>query len=127
MGKSFSPDWRSLRTKETPQWFKDAKFGIYTHWGIYSVPGFISEWYPHWMYKKGTLWNLHHRKHYGEPSKFGYKDFIPQFTAEKFNADEWATLFKEAGAKFAGPVAEHHDGFSLWDSDTPAAGHRAVP
>jgi alpha-L-fucosidase len=112
----YEPTWNSLKKHSHPEWLDDAKFGIYFHWGIYSVPAFLSEWYPRHMYKNGTIWNIHHRLKYGKPSEFGYKDFIPQFTAEKFDADEWAKLFKEAGAKFAGPVAEHHDGFSMWNS-----------
>jgi alpha-L-fucosidase len=114
----FDPTWSSLKKHQSPEWLMDAKFGIYYHWGIYSVParGSNGSWYPYNMYRKGTPQNKYHVKKYGDPAKFGYKDFIPQFTAEKFNPDAWAKLFKEAGAKFAGPVAEHHDGFSMWDS-----------
>jgi len=116
--KNYQPTWNSLGRHQIPEWFKDAKFGIYTHWGVYSVPAYgrNGSWYPHNMYKKGTDQYNYHVKHYGLPSKFGYKDFIPMFKAEKFNADEWAELFKKAGAKFAGPVAEHHDGFAMWDT-----------
>ena len=115
---SYKPSWNSLRIHITPKWFEDAKFGIYTHWGVYSVPacGPNGSWYPHNMYFEGTPQYEYHLKTYGHPSKFGYKDFIPMFKAEKFNPDEWAELFKEAGAQFAGPVGEHHDGFSMWDS-----------
>jgi len=114
----YKPYWNSLKTHITPKWFRNAKFGIYTHWGIYSVPacGPNGSWYPHNMYCKGTPQYEYHVKTYGDPSKFGYKDFIPMFKAEKFDADEWAELFKKAGAQFAGPVGEHHDGFSMWDS-----------
>jgi alpha-L-fucosidase len=69
------------------------------------------------MYREGEPQYEHHVKTYGHPSKFGYKDFIPMFTAEKFDPDEWAELFKRSGAQYAGPVAEHHDGFCMWDSD----------
>ena len=115
---SYKPSWESLNTHITPKWFQDAKFGIYTHWGIYSVPacGPNGTWYPYNMYRHGTPQYEHHVKIYGHPSKFGYKDFIPMFKAEKFDPDEWAELFKKAGAQFAGPVGEHHDGFSMWDS-----------
>ncbi len=115
----YKPSWNSLKTHATPKWFQDAKFGIYTHWGIYSVPacGPNGSWYPYNMYREGTPQYEHHVKTYGHPSKFGYKDFIPMFKAEKFDADEWAELFKKAGAQFAGPVGEHHDGFSMWDSE----------
>jgi alpha-L-fucosidase len=114
----YQPNWQSLRQHVTPQWLRDAKFGIYTHWGIYSVPAFgpNGTWYPFNMYREGTPQYAHHVQTYGHPSKFGYKDFIPLFTGEKFDADEWAELFKQAGAQFAGPVGEHHDGFAMWDS-----------
>ena len=118
MSKQYEPNWRSLRSHPTPQWFRDAKFGIYTHWGIYSVPAYGPNvtWYPHNMYREGNVQYEHHLETYGHPSKFGYKDFIPMFTGEKFDPDEWAELFKKAGARFAGPVAEHHDGFPMWDT-----------
>jgi alpha-L-fucosidase len=118
MRNIYTPDWRSLRTHPTPQWFRDAKFGIYTHWGIYSVPaiGPNVSWYPHNMYRKRTSQYDAHVKTYGDPSTFGYKDFIPMFTGEHFDPDEWAELFQKAGARFAGPVAEHHDGFPMWDT-----------
>jgi len=74
-------------------------------------------WYPYNMYRPGTGQYDYHVKTYGGPEKFGYKDFIPDFTGAKFDADEWAELFKGAGAQYAGPVGEHHDGFCLWDSD----------
>jgi alpha-L-fucosidase len=114
----FQPTWNSLKTHSIPQWFIDAKFGIYTHWGIYCVPakGPNATWYPYNMYRPGTEQYEHHLKTYGDPEEFGYKDFIPQFSAEKFDPDEWADLFKISGAQYAGPVAEHHDGFSMWDT-----------
>lgn len=118
MDEKFKASWNSLRNHSTPRWFRDAKFGIYTHWGVYSVPacGPNGTWYPYNMYIEGTEQYKHHLKTYGGPAKFGYKDFIPQFKAEKFNPLEWADLFKRSGAKFAGPVAEHHDGFTMWDT-----------
>ncbi|MBZ0291733.1 MAG: alpha-L-fucosidase [Anaerolineae bacterium] len=118
MIQKYEPIWRSLRMHQTPQWFRDAKFGIYTHWGIYSVPaaGPNVSWYPHNMYREGTPQYDYHVRNFGHPSKFGYKDFIPMFTADKFDPDQWAELFKKAGARFAGPVAEHHDGFPMWDT-----------
>ena len=110
--------WNILARQGVPRWLYNDKFGIYTHWGIYSVPacGPNGTWYPYFMYREGSTQYKYHVEHYGDPSKFGYKDFIPMFKGEKFDADEWAELFKEAGARFAGPVAEHHDGFSMWDS-----------
>ena len=109
----YKPTWSSLATHPTPQWFKDEKFGIYTHWGLYSVAAYGSNgtWYPNQIYREGSKAFNHHVKTYGHPSEFGHKDFIPMFKAEKFDADEWAEIFKSSGARFAGPVAEHHDGF----------------
>ncbi len=118
MKKTFQPTWNSLRTHQIPQWFQDAKFGIYTHWSVYCVPanGPNATWYPYNMYRPDSGQYEHHVKTYGGPEKFGYKDFIPDFSGEKFDADEWAEIFKGAGAQYAGPVGEHHDGFCLWDS-----------
>jgi len=104
---------------EAPEWYRDAKFGIYFHWGIYSVPEFGHEWYPSNMHNpQDKKWGIHdyHMKTYGGPVKKPYDSFVPGFTAEKFDAGEWVDLFVEAGARFAGPVSEHHDGYSLWDS-----------
>ena len=113
---TYEPSWDSLGKHQDPAWFGDAKFGIYFHWGPYSVPAFDTEWYSRNMYIEGTRANQYHRLVYGPPSSFGYKDFIPKFRAEKFDAEEWTDLFLKAGAKFAGPVTEHADGFSMWDS-----------
>ena len=118
---AYKPTWESLKQHPTPEWFEDAKFGIYFHWGVYSVPAFGNEWYPRRMYideenQRGNYFT-YHKKNFGDHKEFGYKDFVPMFKAEKFDADEWAELFKKAGARFAGPVAEHHDGFAMWDSD----------
>jgi alpha-L-fucosidase len=113
---AYQPTWESLTKHPDPEWFDEAKFGIYFHWGVYSVPAYGTEWYSRNMYQKGSRENRHHLATYGPLSKFGYKDFIPMFTAEKFDPDEWAELFEKAGAKFAGPVAEHADGFAMWDS-----------
>jgi alpha-L-fucosidase len=117
MQQRYEADWESLKNHECPTWFRDAKFGIYFHWGPYSVPAYKTEWYSHYMYVPGHACNKYHLETYGPLDKFGYKDFIPMFKAEKFDPDAWATLFKKAGARFAGPVAEHADGFAMWDSD----------
>ncbi len=114
---TFTSDWNSLKKYQCPDWFRDAKFGIYFHWGVYSVPAYKTEWYSHYMYVKNHTINKYHVGKYGPLSQFGYKNFIPMFKAEKFNPDEWADLFLQAGARFAGPVAEHADGFAMWDSD----------
>jgi len=113
----FNASWDSLKKYQVPKWYEDAKFGIFIHWGVYSVPAFDSEWYPRNMYLKKSPVFAHHVKTYGPQSRFGYKDFIPMFKAEKFNADQWATLFKKSGAKYVVPVAEHHDGFPMYASD----------
>ncbi len=113
----YKADWASLGNYSVPQWFRDAKFGIFIHWGIYSVPAFDNEWYPRNMYIKGQPAYEHHVKTYGSQREFGYKDFISYFTAERWDPDEWASTFEGAGAKYVVLVAEHHDGFSLWDSD----------
>ncbi len=112
----FRPDWESLQGYEVPDWYKDAKFGIFIHWGVYSVPAFGDEWYPRNMYRPGTPEYQHHIATYGPQDKFGYKDFIPRFKAEHFDPTSWAQLFKDAGAKYVVPVAEHHDGFAMYDS-----------
>lgn len=114
---TFQPDSASIaRSYTIPAWFRDAKFGVFIHWGVYSVPAFGNEWYPRRMYLADDKVHKHHVKTYGDVTEFGYKDFIPMFKAEKFNADEWVSLFKEAGIKYVVPVAEHHDGFSLYKS-----------
>ena len=112
----YRPDWESLQKYEAPDWYRDAKFGIFIHWGAYSVPAFGSEWYPRMMYVKGSREYQHHLETYGPQDKFGYKDFIPKFRAEHFDPAAWAELFKKAGAKYVVPVAEHHDGFAMYDS-----------
>ena len=117
--KRYTANWDSLaKYKKTPEWFKEAKFGIYAHWGVLSVPEFANDWYPRNMHIEGTKEYKHHVETYGKPSVFGYHDFVPFFKAEEFNAEAWADLFQESGAKFAGIVAEHHDGWSNWASET---------
>ena len=112
----FRPDWESLRHYQMPQWYKDAKFGIFIHWGVYSVPGAENEWYPRNMYQPKEGAYAYHLKNFGPQDKAGYKDLIPKFRAEKWDPAAWAALFKEAGAQYVVPVAEHHDGFSMYDS-----------
>jgi alpha-L-fucosidase len=111
----YRADWDSLSHYTVPAWYQDAKFGMYMHWGVYSVPAFDNEWYPRNMYMRDEAAFKHHIETYGPQSKFGYKDFIPRFKAEHFDANAWVDLFKRAGAKFVVPVAEHHDGFPMWD------------
>jgi alpha-L-fucosidase len=130
---TYTPDWSSVNQHPAaPEWFQDAKFGIYFHWGVFSVPAYDSEWYPRNMYASGSNANKHHIATYGNPSAWPYHNFINgaqdlagnfvQFAPKlksvggNFDPDEWAQLFVDAGARFAGPVAEHHDGFSMWNS-----------
>ncbi|WP_049721013.1 alpha-L-fucosidase [Gilvimarinus polysaccharolyticus] len=128
---SYTADEKSLAQHyAAPDWFRDAKLGIYFTWGPYTVAAHANEWYPRWMHFdfsdadwKGREKGYHidalpwHTENFGHPSEFGYHDMISQFTAENFDAAEWAELFEQTGAKFAGPVAMHHDGYALWDSN----------
>lgn len=113
----FTDTWESLSEYQVPKWYKHAKFGIFIHWGVYSVPAFSSEWYPRNMYMQGSPEYEHHIKTYGPHKEFGYKDFIPMFQAEKFDPKVWAKLFADAGAQYVVPVAEHHDGFQMYKSE----------
>jgi alpha-L-fucosidase len=130
---SYTASWSSVdQHPPAPEWFQDAKFGIYYHWGAFSVPAFGSEWYPRNMYNNGSAENNHHKAVYGDPSVWPYHNFLNgardkagnfvQFAPKLVSAggswdpNAWAQLFVDAGAKFAGPVAEHHDGFSMWNS-----------
>ncbi|RAG84151.1 alpha-L-fucosidase [Streptacidiphilus pinicola] len=130
---SYTPSWTSVdQHPAAPEWFQDAKFGIYHHWGVFSVPAYDSEWYPRNMYISGSNANQHHIATYGNPSVWPYQNFIngandlsgnftkfaPKLKSAggNFDPDEWAQLFVDAGARFAGPVSEHHDGFSMWNS-----------
>ena len=112
----FKAEWESLKAYQVPAWYEDGKFGIFIHWGVYSVPAFGNEWYPRNMYRQGTPEFQHHVATYGPHAQFGYKDFIPQLTAANFDANSWAELFAKSGAKFVVPVAEHHDGFAMYDT-----------
>ena len=114
----FEPTWESLQQYEIPAWYADGKFGIFIHWGAYAVPAFANEWYPRNMYIQGSREYEHHVKTHGPHTEFGYKDFIPMFRAEKFDPAAWAELFRESGARFVVPVAEHHDGFAMYDCST---------
>ena len=143
----YRADFESLEAYRVPEWFRDAKFGIFIHWGIYSVPEKFTEWYPRYLYhtdrslsepephyvdgKFKTLTpereifrrELHHQllashvDRYGSPATFGYKDLIPLFTGSRFDPLEWMELFKSSGAGYVVPVAEHHDGFSMYATE----------
>lgn len=121
----YENNWESLNSRPVPQWFSDAKFGIFIHWGLYSVPAFApkgqyAEWYWYAITcpdpnENQKAFREFHKKTYGE--KFRYEDFVPMFTAEAFNADEWAELFERSGAKYINLVSKHHDGFTLYKSE----------
>ncbi len=113
----FQDSWESLRGYRPARWFGESKFGIFLHWGVYSVPAFVSEWYSRNMYRSGTAEFEHHVATYGPQAEFGYKDFIPEFHMRDFDPGQWAALFRRAGAQYVVPVAEHHDGFALYRSD----------
>jgi alpha-L-fucosidase len=113
----FDATWESLANYRVPEWYRRAKFGIFIHWGIFSVPAFSNEWYSRNMYIQGSSEYEHHIATYGPQNEFGYKDFIPMFTADQFDAEAWAELFEQSGARYVVPVAEHHDGFQMYRSE----------
>ena len=117
--KDYEPTWESLDSRPTPQWYKDAKFGIFIHWGLYSVPawgpkGSYAEWYLNGLNSGDSARLKYHEENYGQD--FPYRDFIKLFKAEKYEPDKWANLFKESGAKYVVLTSKHHDGFCLWPS-----------
>ncbi|PKA99683.1 alpha-L-fucosidase [Flavobacteriaceae bacterium MAR_2009_75] len=129
----YEPNWESIKANyKDPEWFNDQKFGIFIHWGAYSVPSYGSEWYPRQMYMDTATFTAqlklqkegpneiytYHKEKWGDQKDFGYKDFIPLFKGENFNAKEWIDLFKKSGAKYVIPVADHHDGFAMYESNT---------
>jgi alpha-L-fucosidase len=111
----FEPTWESLRRFECPAWFRDAKFGIWSHWGPQSVPMY-GDWYARHMYVEGSEQYRYHIRKYGHPSLFGYKDIIPLWKAEKFDPDALMDLYVEAGARYFVAQAAHHDNFHNWNS-----------
>lgn len=113
----YRDNWPSLTRHPTPGWYASGKLGIFVHWGLYSVPAFGNEWYSRNMYDPEREEFAYHRKYFGDHKQFGYKDFIPLFRGEKFDADAWVNLFKLAGARFVLPVAEHHDGFAMYQTE----------
>ena len=126
--KVYTPDWESLDKRPVPSWFEDAKFGIFIHWGLYSVPGWspkgtYSEWYKYWLENKKLMGNGDftgteiydfHTAMYGRD--FTYADFAPMFKAMSYDANEWAKLFERAGARYAVLTTKHHDGFNMFDT-----------
>ncbi len=126
---AYDTNWESVQSYKVPQWFKDAKLGVFVEWGIFNVPKIKTPFYARWMDFDSVQYNangkvinrvphpLHdfHKANYGTSVR--YEDFIPQYTAESFNADEWASLFKESGAQYIISIAEHHDGFAMYNSN----------
>lgn len=111
----YSPDWDSLDTRPTPDWYDDAKIGIFLHWGVFSVPSFGSEWFWwDWQGAKVPAFREFMERNY-RPG-FTYQDFAPQFKAEFFDPDHWAAIFKKAGARYVVLTSKHHEGFTLWPS-----------
>jgi len=126
--EKYQPTWESLDSRPIPEWFQDAKFGIFIHWGPYSVPAWspketYTEWYQYWLQGRSLFGNgnfkgdevaVHHEKTYGKD--FTYYDFGEEFKADLFNPDEWAQLIENSGAKYTVLTTKHHDGFTLWPS-----------
>jgi len=111
----YKPTDESLQQFRYPEWFRDAKFGIWAHWGPQAVPR-QGDWYAKRMYQEGGDAYKYHLEHYGHPSVFGYKDIIPLWKAEKWDPDKLMELYKKAGAKYFVSMGTHHDDFFLWDS-----------
>lgn len=112
----FSPDWESLRNYEVPEWFRDAKFGIWAHWGPQCVEG-SGDWMARSLYMEGSWPYNYHREHYGHPSEVGFKDILPLFKAENWNPESLVKFYKEeCGAQYFFALGNHHDNFDLWDS-----------
>jgi alpha-L-fucosidase len=111
----FQPTAESLKQYQYPEWFRDAKFGIWAHWGPQAVP-MDGDWYARGMYEPGNHHYKYHLEHYGHPSEFGYKDIIPLWKAEKWDPDRLMHLYKNAGAKYFVSMGSHHDNFFLWNS-----------
>lgn len=116
--QNYQPNWESLDQRPTPQWFKDAKFGIFIHWGVYSVPGWCSkgnyaEWYQQGLQSGDTARINYHKAKFGDRT---YYQLADDFKAELFNPDDWANLFERSGAKYIVLTSKHHDGFALWPS-----------
>ncbi len=112
----YHPDWDSLASHPVPEWYRQKRLGIFLHWGPFSVPAY-HDWYARNMYIKDSPEYKYHLEHYGPHRDFGFKDFIPSFTMERYDPAEWVRLFREAGADYIVPVAEHHDGFQNYRSE----------
>ncbi len=111
----YKPTWDSLLQYDAPEWYRDAKFGIWAHWSPQCVPE-AGDWYGRNMYMQGSRQNKYHLQHYGDPSRFGYKDLCPQWTLLNWEPDDLIERYKKAGAKLFIALANHHDGFDAWNS-----------
>lgn len=116
--QDYRPDWESLDSRPVPQWYKDARFGIFIHWGVYSVPGFRSkgeyaEWYQNGLNSGDSVAIAYHKKVFGDLT---YYQLADRFKAELFNPDEWAQVIEKSGARYVVLTSKHHDGFALWPS-----------
>lgn len=118
--QTYEPNWESIDKRPTPQWFKDSKFGIFIHWGVYAVPGWstkgnYAEWYQQGLQTKDTARQNFHKAKFGDRT---YYDLVHDFKAELYNPDDWAKLFEKSGAKYIVLTSKHHDGFTLWPNKT---------
>ena len=111
----FKDNWESLSQFKMPSWYRKGRFGLFVHWGVYSVPAFGNEWYPRRMYLKFDPCFNHRVQTYG--ANADYRQIIEKFNPTEFNADEWAKTFKDSGAQFVMPVCEHHDGVKMYESE----------
>lgn len=111
----YEPTWQSLMTHETPEWFRNAKFGIWAHWGPQCVEG-SGDWMARQMYMEGTPKYKYHVEHYGHPSEVGFKDILPLFKAERWEPEKLVERYKRCGAQYFFVLGNHHDNFDLWDS-----------
>lgn len=112
----YQAQWESIAACPLPSWYQEKRLGIFLHWGPFSVPAY-HDWYARNMYIQGSPEYEYHLGHYGDHREHGYKSFIPQLTMEKFDPAEWVDLFRQAGAEYIVPVAEHHDGFQMYRSE----------
>lgn len=115
MQGKYESTWESLSQYEVPEWFRDAKFGIWAHWGPQCVEG-SGDWMARKLYMEGSREYKHHVENYGHPSEFGFKDILPLFKAEKWDPDHLVGLYKKVGARYFFALGNHHDNFDLWDS-----------
>ena len=125
LSAQYQPNWESLDKRPVPQWYNNARFGIFIHWGVYSVPAYCSkgnyaEWYQNTLTGGDSATTKYHREKFGDRT---YYDLAKDFKAELFKPDEWANLFEQSGAKYIVLTSKHHDGYALWPSKE-ASRHR---